>query len=55
MKFTQMLEGIKEDVNKEESITLSLFSTLLHIYFALIIFGGLPFLFYILHEADWFR
>jgi hypothetical protein len=48
VKLTQIIKLIIDDVNKEDSFTLTLFSTILQSHFTLIILWGMPFLLYIL-------
>ncbi|WP_191090748.1 hypothetical protein [Niallia endozanthoxylica] len=48
VKITQMIEFIKEDVNNEESITLTFFNKALQTGFRIIMLLGIPFLFYVL-------
>lgn len=48
VKLTQIIELIIEDLNNEDSFTLTLFSTILQKLFTLILLWGMPFLFYIL-------
>lgn len=48
VKLTKIIELIIEDVNHEDSFTLSLFSNILQKHFTLVILWGMPFLIYIL-------
>jgi len=48
VKIAQMIEFIKEDVNNEESVTLTFFNKALQTGFWLIMLLGIPFLFYVL-------
>ncbi len=48
VKLTQIIELILDDVNNEDSFTVTLFSNILQNHFTLIILWGLPFLLYIL-------
>lgn len=47
VKFTQWIESMIDDVNREDSLTLGYFSHLLQQHFYLILLFGLPFLFYV--------
>ena len=51
VKLTKIIELIIEDVNHEDSFTLSLFSNILQNHFTLVILWGMPFLIYILFFA----
>lgn len=51
-KIAQMIENIREDVNEENSVTLSLFNSMLQISFIILMSLGLPFLIYVLMLAD---
>ncbi|WP_394231603.1 hypothetical protein [Niallia oryzisoli] len=48
MKIAQMIEFIKEDVNNEESMTLTFFNRVLQTGFQLAMLLGIPFLIYVL-------
>ncbi|MCQ6276622.1 hypothetical protein JMM81_17045 [Bacillus sp. V3B] len=52
IKIAQMIENIREDVNEENSVTLTLFNNMLQISFKILIFLGIPFLIYVLILAD---
>lgn len=48
VKIAQMIEFIKEDVNNEESMTLTFFNRVLQTGFQLAMLLGIPFLIYVL-------
>jgi hypothetical protein len=47
-KFDEIIGLIKEDVNKEDGITLSLFNHLLKANFKLLLLIGIPVFFYLI-------
>lgn len=51
-KIAQMIENIREDVNEEHGVILTLFNNILQISFRILMFLGIPFLIYVLLLAD---
>jgi hypothetical protein len=50
----QIIEMIKNDVNQEESMTLSLFHAMLDNAFKVLLLFGVPFLLYVIWISDLF-
>lgn len=51
-KVANFIEFIKTDVNKEESMILSIFDKLLKINFKLILLFGIPFIIYVVMKSQ---
>ena len=50
-KVANIIEIFKNDVNKEESMILSIFHNMLQINFQLILLFGIPFLIYVVMKS----
>jgi hypothetical protein len=51
-KVANIIEFIKSDVNKEESMILSIFQKMLQMNFKLILFFGIPLLIYVVMKGQ---
>ena len=51
-KVANIIEILKNDVNKEESMILSTFNKLLKINFKLILLFGIPFILYVVMKSQ---
>lgn len=51
-KVATIIETIINDVNKEESVILSIFHKMLQMNFKLIVFLGIPFLIYVIMKGQ---